>query len=59
MKGTMKAVLIHNYRGPEISHCEDTPRPKAEADEVLVRVHAAEVNPIDWKVRGSYVKPSA
>src|SRR2546429_180194 len=48
---TMKAIRIHNYGGPKVLHYEDAPRPKPQAGEVLVRVHAAGVNPIDWKVR--------
>src|SRR5205807_8019063 len=46
----------HNYGGPEVLHYEDAPRPKPQAGEVLVRVHAAGVNPIDWKVREGLMK---
>jgi NADPH:quinone reductase-like Zn-dependent oxidoreductase len=53
---TMKAVRIHKYGGPEVLQYEDAPRPKPQADEVLVRVHAAGVNPIDWHVREGHVK---
>jgi len=53
---TMKAIRIHNYGGPEVLQCEDAPRPEPQAGEVLVRVHAAGVNPIDWKVREGYMK---
>jgi len=55
-KGTMKAIRIHNYGGPEVLKYEDAPRPDPKADEVLVRVHAAGVNPIDWKVREGHMK---
>ena len=55
-KGTMKAIRIHNYGGPEVLKYEDAPRPKPQAGEVLVRVHAAGVNPIDWKVREGHMK---
>src|SRR6266487_1438908 len=52
---TMKAIRIHNYGGPEVLKYEDAPRPEPQAGEVLVRVHGAGVNPIDWKVRdGAY-----
>src|SRR6266436_2985805 len=54
--GTMKAIRIHNYGGPEVLKYEDAPRPKPQAGEVLVRVHAAGVNPIDWKVREGHMK---
>jgi NADPH:quinone reductase-like Zn-dependent oxidoreductase len=47
----MNAIRIHNYGGPEVLQFEDAPRPQLGRDEVLVRVHAAGVNPLDWKVR--------
>src|SRR6476469_9521037 len=53
---TMKAIRIHNYGGPEVLQYEDAPRPQPQAGEVLVRVHAAGVNPIDWKVREGHMK---
>src|SRR5437660_6277139 len=52
----MKAIRIHNYGGPEVLNYEDAPRPQPQAGEVLVRVHAAGVNPIDWKVREGHMK---
>jgi NADPH:quinone reductase-like Zn-dependent oxidoreductase len=48
---TMKAVRIHDYGGPEVLRLEELPRPSPAADEVLVRVHAMGVNPVDWKLR--------
>src|SRR6201981_2315552 len=53
---TMKAVRIHNYGGPEVLKYEDAPRPQPGEGEVLIRVHAAGVNPIDWKVREGHMK---
>jgi NADPH:quinone reductase-like Zn-dependent oxidoreductase len=53
---TMKAIRIHNYGGPEVLQYEEAPRPKPQAGEVVVRVHAAGVNPIDWKVREGHMK---
>jgi NADPH:quinone reductase-like Zn-dependent oxidoreductase len=52
----MKAIRIHNYGGPEVLQYEDAPRPKPEVGEVLIRVYAAGVNPIDWKVREGHMK---
>jgi len=48
---TMKAIQIHNYGGPEVLKYEDAPRPKPGEGEVLIRVHAATVNPIDRRVK--------
>src|SRR5437879_12319029 len=53
---TMTAIRIHNYGGPEVLHYEDAPRPQPQAGEVLIRVPAAGVNPIDWKVREGRMK---
>jgi len=52
----MKAIRIHNYGGPEVLKYEDAPRPEPGEGEVLIRVHAAGVNPIDWKVREGDMK---
>lgn len=52
---TMKAVRIHSYGGPEVLVYEDVPKPQPGDGEVLVRIHAASVNPIDWMMRnGDY-----
>jgi NADPH:quinone reductase-like Zn-dependent oxidoreductase len=51
MTETMKAVQIHAFGGPEVLKFEDTPKPEPGAREVRVRVHAAGVNPVDWKIR--------
>ena len=53
---TMKAVRVHEYGGPEVLRYEDAPRPEPGAGDVLVRVHAAGVNPVDWKVRAGMAK---
>src|SRR5215472_4053222 len=47
----MKAIRIHSYGGPEVLQYEDAPRPQVKKGEVLIHVHAAGVNPLDWKVR--------
>lgn len=47
---TMKAVRMHAYGEPEVLVYEDAPRPYPAAGEVLVRVHAAAVNSLDWKI---------
>ena len=47
----MKAVVIHEYGGPEKLKYEDFEDPTAGEGEVLVRVAATSINPIDWKMR--------
>lgn len=47
----MRAERFHNYGGPEVLHLEEVPLPEPGQRELLVRVHAAGVNPVDWKVR--------
>ncbi|GAB4208284.1 MAG: NADP-dependent oxidoreductase [Coleofasciculaceae cyanobacterium] len=53
---TMKAVRIHAHGGPETLVYEDAPRPTPLTNEVLIRVRAASVNPIDWKIRDGFGK---
>jgi NADPH:quinone reductase-like Zn-dependent oxidoreductase len=47
----MRAIVQHSYGGPEVLELGERPRPEPIATEVRVRVEAAGVNPIDWKVR--------
>ena len=47
----MKAVEIHHTGGPEELKYEDAPKPTINPDDVLVRVFASGVNPVDWKMR--------
>ena len=53
---TMKTVCIYSYGGPEVLSYEDAPRPHPGPGEVLVRVHAAGINPVDWKIREGHLK---
>ncbi len=53
---TMKAIRMHEFGGPEVLKLEDIPRPEPKEGQVLVRVHAAGVNPIDWKLRDGMMK---
>jgi NADPH:quinone reductase-like Zn-dependent oxidoreductase len=52
----MKAVRIHRYGGPEVLSYEEAPKPEPGPGELLVRVHAAGVNPVDWKIREGHYK---
>ncbi|MER8366356.1 NADP-dependent oxidoreductase [Mesorhizobium sp. M0991] len=48
---TMKAVRIHDFGGPEVLSLDDVPLPQPRDDEVTLKVCAASVNPVDYKVR--------
>src|SRR5712691_9910410 len=52
----MRAIQVHRYGGPEQLKLEEKPRPEPSSGEVLLRVHAAGVNPIDWKIRQGLLK---
>ena len=56
----MKAIRVHEFGGPEVLKLEEVATPKPSAGEVLVRIHAAGVNPYDTYMRaGTYaLKPS-
>lgn len=50
----MKAIRYTEYGSPDVLRLEDVPTPTPKEDEVLIRVHAASANPLDWRVmRGS------
>lgn len=52
---TMQAIQAHDYGEPEVLVFEQAPRPEPNADQVLIRLKAAGVNPADWKNRaGAY-----
>lgn len=48
---TMHAMRIHEFGGPDVLRDDTVELPRPAADEVLVRIHAASVNPIDYKIR--------
>ena len=47
----MKAIQIHEYGDEDVLHYTDVERLEPKADEILVKIHAAAVNPVDWKIR--------
>src|SRR5881397_509086 len=53
---TMRAIGVSGYGGPEQLKLERIERPQPQAGEVLLRVHAAGVNPLDWKIRQGLMK---
>jgi NADPH2:quinone reductase len=55
----MKAIVVHQFGGPEVLQLEEIPTPQPAAGQVLVRIHAAGVNPYDTYMRnGVYaIKP--
>src|SRR4051794_33256835 len=54
-KPMMKAVVIHAYGGTNVLKFEDLPRPEPKDDEVLIRVIAASINPVDAAIRQGYL----
>src|SRR5437879_7637970 len=50
-KPTMKAIVVHEYGGPEVLKVDDVPRPVPKQNEILVKVIAAGVNPVDSAAR--------
>ncbi|MGB9927820.1 MAG: NADP-dependent oxidoreductase [Methanosarcina sp.] len=51
----MKAVRIYEFGGPEVLKYEDVPEPLPEPGQIQIRVIAAGVNPMDWKIRRGYI----
>ncbi|MEM1393479.1 MAG: NAD(P)-dependent alcohol dehydrogenase [Cyanobacteria bacterium P01_H01_bin.150] len=52
----MKAMVIYKYGDADVLRYEEVEAPKIKPDELLVKVHAAGVNPIDWKIRKGMLK---
>lgn len=52
----MKALVYSQYGGPEVLAVRDCSSPEPGADEVVVKIHAAGVNPFDWKMREGWFR---
>src|SRR5690349_15855812 len=53
-KRMMQAIRVHRYGGPEELKLEQIPWPETQPGEVLVRVHATGVLPVEWKIRQGF-----
>ncbi len=53
----MKAIRVHEFGGPEVLRLEEVPTPQPGRGEVLVRIHATGVNPVETYIRaGTYAR---
>ncbi len=56
MQQDIQAVRFHEYGDADKLVSDRIPRPQPSANEVLVKIHYAGVNPVDWKIRAGYLK---
>ncbi len=52
----MQIIECTTYGGPEVLKLTSAPIPQARKDEILIEIHAASVNPVDWKIRSGALK---
>lgn len=52
----MKAAIINRYGSTDVLQIKEVDKPKIESDQMLVKVYASSVNPIDWKIRKGLLK---
>src|SRR5258706_9528973 len=50
------AIRFHDYGGPEVMRFEEVERPVPKDGQILVRIHAVSVNPVDWKIRSGLMR---
>jgi len=50
----MKAIVVHKFGGPEVLKVDEVPTPKPGKKEVLIKIHAAGVNPVDTYIRAGH-----
>jgi 2-desacetyl-2-hydroxyethyl bacteriochlorophyllide A dehydrogenase len=52
----LKAAIIYEYGSPDVFRIEEIEKPVIDSHEVLIKVHAASINPVDWKQRQGWHK---
>src|ERR671920_1945227 len=57
MDHKMHALLARGHGGPKVLRTVEVERPEARAKKVLIEVHAAGVNPVDWRIRRGDLRP--
>jgi NADPH:quinone reductase-like Zn-dependent oxidoreductase len=53
----MRAIVARSHGGPKVLRMEEVQRPEARGKKVLIEVHAAGVNPVDWRIRRGDLRP--
>ncbi len=56
LRNDMKAAVIYRYGSPEVLQIAEVEQPQLKSDQLLVKVHASSINPIDWKMRKGMLK---
>ncbi|MEH2300831.1 MAG: NADP-dependent oxidoreductase [Nostoc sp.] len=56
MTNMIQAIRVHNYGESDVLTLEAIAQPEPQPNEVLIRVQAAGINPLDWKIRAGYMK---
>jgi len=51
----MKAIVINRYGSAEVLQYAEVEEPKIKPDQMLVKVYATSVNPVDWKIRNGWL----
>jgi NADPH:quinone reductase-like Zn-dependent oxidoreductase len=57
MDHKMHAILARGHGGPKVLRTVEVERPEARAKKILIEVHAAGVNPVDWRIRRGDLRP--